>query len=160
MLKLVAAKETLFHPNMNLNKLPTPAFDNSSNRNILASDVEIEGELTFAEELLFDGKLKGEILSDGHLTVGQSARIEGDVVTRTVTVRGTVTGNITVTDRCELKASSTLTGDLKASRILIEEGATFIGKSEVSMGKPATKPDAARAVKSAESPAPEPAGKR
>jgi cytoskeletal protein CcmA (bactofilin family) len=160
MLELVAAEETTRHPNMNLNKLPTPASDIGSTRNVLSSDVEIEGELTFAEELLFDGKLKGEILSDGHLTVGRSARIEGDIVTKTVTVHGTVTGNITVTDRCELKASSTLTGDLKASRILIEEGATFIGKSEVSMSKTAIKTDVTRGIKPAASPALEPAGKR
>jgi cytoskeletal protein CcmA (bactofilin family) len=145
---------------MNLNKLPTPASDNIATRNILASDVEIEGMLTFAEELIFDGKLKGEILSDGHLTIGRSARIEGDVNTKTVTAHGTITGNITVTDRCELKASSTLTGDLKASRILIEEGATFIGKSEVSMNKATVKTDSARGTRPAASPALEPAGKR
>ena len=47
-------------------------------------------------------------------------------------------GNITVTERCELKASSQLNGDLKAMRIIIEEGATFIGKSEVTPSKAPT----------------------
>ncbi len=45
---------------------------------------------------------------------------------------GTVTGNITVKDRAELKSSAQVEGDLKAARVAIEEGAIFIGKSEIS----------------------------
>jgi cytoskeletal protein CcmA (bactofilin family) len=48
-----------------------------------------------------------------------------------IVVHGTVTGNITVSERCELKSTSELNGDLKATRIVIEEGAIFVGKSEV-----------------------------
>jgi cytoskeletal protein CcmA (bactofilin family) len=51
--------------------------------------------------------------------------------TKSIVVYGTVTGNINVAERCELKSTSQLTGDLKAMRIVIEEGAIFIGKSEV-----------------------------
>src|SRR6266487_1769352 len=47
---------------------------------------------------------------------------------------GKVHGNITVGERCELKSKCTLQGDLKAARLVIEEGATFIGKSEVTSG--------------------------
>jgi cytoskeletal protein CcmA (bactofilin family) len=100
---------------------------------VLGPDVKITGTLKFAEELIFDGKLDGEILSPGNLIVGKNARIEGEVKTRTVVVHGTVDGNISVTERCQLKAESTLTGDLKALRLSVEEGATFIGKSEVTM---------------------------
>ena len=66
--------------------------------------------------------------------------------TKAVTVHGTVNGNITVTERCELKASSQLNGDLKAMRIIIEEGATFIGKSEVTPSKAPTQSQPARAI--------------
>ncbi|MGC1479278.1 MAG: polymer-forming cytoskeletal protein, partial [Chthoniobacterales bacterium] len=48
---------------------------------------------------------------------------------------GTVLGNITVAEKAELKASSQVTGDLTASRIVIEEGAMFVGKSEVTPNK-------------------------
>jgi cytoskeletal protein CcmA (bactofilin family) len=51
--------------------------------------------------------------------------------TKSITVYGKVVGNITVAERCELKSRCTLQGDLKAARLVIEEGATFIGKSEV-----------------------------
>lgn len=120
---------------MNLNNLTSFAAEPSSAKNILANDVEISGTLKFDNELIFDGKLDGEILSDGVLTLGKNAQIKGEVKTKAVTVHGTVNGNITVTERCELKASSQLTGDLKAVRIIIEEGATFIGKSEVTPAK-------------------------
>ena len=124
---------------MNLNNLTTFMPDASSPagaKNILTNDVQIKGSITFESELIFDGKIEGEINSDGgNLTLGKNAEVNGEVKTKSVTVHGSVTGNITVTERCELKASSQLTGDLKAMRITIEEGATFIGKSEVTPNK-------------------------
>jgi len=129
---------------MNLNNL-TSGFSSdtpttSSSKNVLANDVDIKGTIKFENELIFDGKIEGEIVSDaGALTLGKNADVHGEVKTKSVVVHGTVTGNITVTERCELKASSQLTGDLKAMRIVIEEGATFIGKSEVTPNKAVSK---------------------
>lgn len=101
-------------------------------KNVLTNDVEVLGTVKFTSEFIFDGKLDGEIISpDGILTLGKNAHVKGEVKTKSVTVHGTVEGNISVTERCELKASSQLTGDLRATRIIIEEGATFVGKSEV-----------------------------
>lgn len=119
---------------MNLNNLTNfaPESGTSGSKNILASDVNVKGTLRFESELIFDGKLEGEIISDaGLLTLGKNANVQGEVKTKAVVVHGTVTGNISVSERCELKASSQLTGDLTAQRIIIEEGATFVGKSEV-----------------------------
>lgn len=125
---------------MNLNNL-TNSFmpesaPSSASKNILTSDVHIKGTINFESELIFDGKIEGEIVSDaGNLTLGKNAEVTGEVRTKSVVVHGSVNGNITVSERCELKASSQLTGDLKAMRITIEEGATFIGKSEVTPNK-------------------------
>lgn len=125
---------------MNLNNLtssfmPEPTSPTSA-KNVLANDVDIKGTIKFENELIFDGKIDGEIISDaGSLTIGKNANVNGEVKTKSVVVHGSVTGNIVVTERCELKASSQLTGDLKAMRIVIEEGATFIGKSEVTPNK-------------------------
>ena len=105
-------------------------------KNSLANDVEIKGAIKFANEFTFDGKLEGEISSnDGILTVGESGDVHGEIKAKSVIVMGKVHGNITVAERCELRARSQLIGDLRAARLIIEEGATFVGKSEVSPNK-------------------------
>ena len=104
-------------------------------KDILSKDVEIKGSIKFQKELMIDGKVEGEINSDGVLTIGENADIRGEIKTKSITVYGKVHGNITVGERCELKSRCTLQGDLKAARLVIEEGATFIGKSEVTSGK-------------------------
>ena len=104
-------------------------------KDILSKDVEIKGSIKFQREMIIDGKVEGEINSDGVLTIGENADIRGEIKTKSITVYGKVHGNITVGERCELKSRCTLQGDLKAARLVIEEGASFIGKSEVTTGK-------------------------
>src|ERR1044071_7890803 len=122
---------------------PNPMADHGG-KDILSSDVEIKGSIKFQKELLIDGKVEGEINSDGVLTIGENADIRGDIKTKSITVYGKVQGNITVAERCELKSRCTLQGDLKAARLVIEEGATFIGKSEVTSGAISAKAAPAR----------------
>ena len=71
--------------------------------NILSKQVEITGDIKFSDALTIDGKVRGQINSDRVLTVGENADIRGDIQTQSVTVRGTVHGNITVAELCELR---------------------------------------------------------
>src|SRR5438445_2123381 len=125
------------------NSNPKPMADHGG-KDILSSDVEIKGSIKFQKELLIDGKVEGDINSSGVLTVGENAEIRGEIKTKSVTVLGKVHGNITVDERCELKTRAQLIGDLKAARLMIEEGATFVGKSEVTPNKVAMKPEIVR----------------
>ena len=119
----------------NITSLVTESSSSSTAKNILTSDVELKGTIRFDTEMIFDGKLDGEIISEGTLTLGKNAVVKGEIRTKSVTIHGSVNGNVTVQERCELKSNAELLGDLKAMRIIIEEGATFIGHSEVTPGK-------------------------
>src|SRR5215510_11967827 len=98
---------------------------------ILSQGVSIKGSVKFLNELLIDGEVEGTIDSTGTLTIGEHASIRGDIRTKSVKVRGTVEGNIFVTERCELQAGSTLHGDIEAPRLLVDENATFLGSAKV-----------------------------
>ncbi|MCB1225959.1 MAG: polymer-forming cytoskeletal protein [Verrucomicrobiales bacterium] len=113
----------------------------TSSKNVLANDVEIKGSIKFSHDLIIDGRIEGEVHSDGALTVGENANIKGEIKTRTVVVFGKVEGNVTVQERCELKSNATVHGDIAAGTLSIEEGATFMGQSQV--GK---RPEAGRAA--------------
>ncbi len=128
----------------------------SATRNVLSSDVEIKGTVKFTNDLVVDGRIEGEITSDGSLTVGENARIKAEIKTATVVVYGKVHGNLSVTDRVELKASAEVVGDIKAKTLSIEAGAIFVGKSTVGTpaNAPAEKPAAQPAKASTPAPAP------
>ena len=107
-------------------------------RNILSNDVHINGSVRFTNDLLVDGRIEGEISSDGALTVAENAHIKAEVKTKSVVIYGKVHGNIVCTDRVEIKASAEMVGDVKAGTLSIEPGAIFVGKSEV--GTPSAAP--------------------
>ena len=109
----------------------------------LSSDVKIKGSIRFQKELVIDGKVQGQINSDGVLTIGENADIRGEIKTKSVTVYGKVHGNITA-ERCELKSKCTLEGDLKAARLIIEDGATFIGTSQNTLASTVEGPESLR----------------
>lgn len=107
----------------------------STSKNVLSTDVEIHGTLKFSGELTFEGKLEGEISTDGALQLGDSAVIKGDINAGSVVVRGKITGNINAKEKIEIKAKAELFGDIKAAKLVIEEGVTFVGKTEVNPNK-------------------------
>ena len=102
---------------------------------LLSRGVSIKGSVKFLNELLIDGEVEGTIDSTGTLTIGEHARIRGDIRTKSVKVRGTVEGNIFVTERCELQAGCALHGDIEAPRLLVDENVTFLGSAKVGTGK-------------------------
>ena len=104
-------------------------------KNILNSDVEIKGNLKFVGELTFEGKLDGEINSEGTLQLGDSAVINGNINVGTVIVRGKITGNVVAKDKIDIKTNAELFGDIRSSKLVIEEGVTFVGKTEVNPNK-------------------------
>ena len=105
-------------------------MNTSTIKNALGSDVEIKGNLKFTGELAFDGKLDGEVHTDGTLHLGDGAVINGNITAQSVVVRGKVNGNISAKDKIDIKAKAEIFGDIRATKLTIEEGVTFVGKTE------------------------------
>ena len=105
------------------------------NKNVLNSDVEIKGNLKFTGELLFEGKLEGEVNADGVLQLGENGVINGNVTAHTVIVRGKLNGNVNAKEKIEIKSKAELFGDIRAAKLAIEEGVTFVGRTEVNPNK-------------------------
>jgi cytoskeletal protein CcmA (bactofilin family) len=129
---------------MDHDKMSTAPNSNSNSKNVLNNDVEVKGTLKFSGELTFDGKVDGDIASEGTLTLGDNAVVKGTIDVGSVVVRGKITGNIVAKDKIELKAKTELFGDVRAAKLVIEEGVTFVGKTEVNPNKVAPTAPAAR----------------
>jgi len=112
----------------------------NNSKNALNSDVEVKGSLKFSGELTFDGKLDGDISSEGSLHLGDNAVVKGNINVNTVVVRGKINGNVVAREKIDIKSKTELFGDIRAPKLVIEEGVTFVGKSEVNPNKVAPTP--------------------
>ncbi len=113
---------------------------NNDSKNVLNSDVDFKGSLRFSGELTFDGKLEGDITSDGTLNLGDNAVVKGNISVNSVVVRGKITGNVTAREKIDIKSKTELFGDIRAARLVMEEGVTFVGQTEVNPNKTAPTP--------------------
>jgi cytoskeletal protein CcmA (bactofilin family) len=114
--------------------------NNTDTKNALNEDVEFKGILRFSGELTFDGKLEGEIQSEGTLHLGDNAVVKGNISVNTVVVRGKINGNVTARDKIDIKSRTELFGDIRAARLVMEEGVIFVGQTEVNPNKSAPTP--------------------
>jgi cytoskeletal protein CcmA (bactofilin family) len=97
--------------------------------------VRVEGKVISSEDLTIDGDVDGSIeLGDHSIIVGAGSSIKADLVARTVTISGAVMGNVSATDRVELRPAGSVEGDITAPRFLMADGATVNGK--VAAGQP------------------------
>jgi cytoskeletal protein CcmA (bactofilin family) len=109
-------------------------------KNVLNSDVEIKGDLKFSGEMTFDGKIEGEIRGEGPLSLGESSVVNGNIEAQSAVIRGKVTGNIVTKEKLEVKGKTELFGDIRAAKLSIEEGVTFVGRAEVNPNKLSSTP--------------------
>ncbi len=103
----------------------------SERTSTVLQDVEINGSLTFRGELTFDGELRGGDIVGEALVIGPKARIYGNIQVTSLIQHGAVTGDVLVKGRCELKGSANLVGGLTTNRLVMDEGATMIGRAEI-----------------------------
>ena len=130
---------------------PTPA---PANRNAVLNTQEqatigkslvIKGEVTGSESLYIDGKVEGSIQLPGNrVTIGRNGQVNANINAREVVVLGKVRGNLNASDRVDIRNEGSLTGDVVAQRISIEDGAFF--KGGIDIRKPGQKSDSKEPV--------------
>ena len=99
---------------------------------------EFEGKLSFRDTVRIDGRFRGEITSENTLIVGESGEVQAEIHSKTVSISGTVVGNVTASQKVVLHKTAEVTGNLQTPCLVIEEGATING--EIKMAGPAGKP--------------------
>jgi cytoskeletal protein CcmA (bactofilin family) len=100
-------------------------------KTVLGPTVEIEGEIHGEEDLVIQGKVQGRIVSRRDLTVDSSARVQATIDTRNLAVGGHLTGNVTASERVEVRKDGKMIGDVVAPRVVIADGAKFKGNIEM-----------------------------
>ena len=92
----------------------------------------IKGELSGSESLFIDGKVEGAInLPGNRVTVGRNGQVAANIMAREIVVLGKVRGNCHASDRVDIRSEGSLTGDVIAARISIEDGAFFKGGIDI-----------------------------
>ena len=98
----------------------------------IPNDIEIIGTLKLPDERTVTCRVEGEIQSPSTVIIARETSVKARIHAESVIIFGRVEGEIYATDRAVLKSTSTLLGDIHAARVLVEDGATFNGKSHVS----------------------------
>jgi cytoskeletal protein CcmA (bactofilin family) len=110
---------------------PYVAGNAEHSETIISSDAVFKGSIKFKGVLRIEGKFQGDIVSQGTLYIGKTGEVKASVRAESVIIEGKVNGNIQVDNRVELRSSAKLFGDIKASRLIIEEGVSFVGNCDV-----------------------------
>ena len=141
---------------------PRPVVGTTSDQATIGKSLVIKGEVTGSESLYIDGRVEGSInLSGNRVTIGRNGVVAANISAREIVVLGKVRGNLTASDRVDIRSDGSLTGDVVAARISIEDGAFFKGGIDIRKAGAAgasSKPE--EAAKSVSSVTPEPVAAR
>lgn len=102
---------------------------------IIGSDTVIEGKITLATSLRVDGKVMGEIVSNGDVYIGKDAYVEPSIKAKNIVIAGEVRGDVETTEKVQIEAKGKLTGSATSRGIIIEDGGIFNGNSVIVDGE-------------------------
>jgi cytoskeletal protein CcmA (bactofilin family) len=111
---------------------PRPVTASTADQATIGKSLVIKGEVTGSESLYIDGRVEGSInLAGNRVTVGRNGVVAANINAREIVVLGKVRGNLTASDRVDIRSDGSLTGDVVAARISIEDGAFFKGGIDI-----------------------------
>ena len=121
---------------------PRPVTTSTADQATIGKSLVIKGEVTGSESLYIDGRVEGSInLAGNRVTIGRNGVVAANINAREIVVLGKVRGNLTASDRVDIRSDGSLTGDVIAARISIEDGAFFKGGIDIRKGGQTPKPN-------------------
>jgi cytoskeletal protein CcmA (bactofilin family) len=103
---------------------------------VIGKGIRIKGELSGTGDLIIEGQVEGRIQLDNHLTIESSGVVSANIEVEKLTVLGRASGNIDATQKVEMRATSTVQGEIRAPSVVIEDGAAFKGSVHMDVGIP------------------------
>ena len=114
---------------------PAATTTTTADQATIGKSLVIKGEVTGSESLYIDGRVEGSIsLAGNRVTIGRNGVVAANINAREIVVLGKVRGNLTASDRVDIRSDGSLTGDVVAARISIEDGAFFKGGIDIRKG--------------------------
>ena len=95
---------------------------------IISTGVKIEGKITSSGNIRVDGDIQGDIISQSNVTIGEGAKVNGQINADVITIGGKVSGTVRAKEKLVLDSNGNLKGDIFAKILLVEAGAKFSGK--------------------------------
>jgi cytoskeletal protein CcmA (bactofilin family) len=112
------------------------AFEDEDFDTILSKDITFSGTLNFEKPFLIKGKFSGNIVARSLLVVDEDAVVDANISASRVIIKGSVTGDVTATEKVEVALCGKLMGNVKAPEIFMETGCTFNGRCTMTERKP------------------------
>ncbi|HEY3358174.1 MAG TPA: polymer-forming cytoskeletal protein [Polyangia bacterium] len=103
---------------------------------IIGKQITIRGNLSGSEDLIVEGRIEGTVALKNHLTLEESGVMEADIDVADVTINGQMRGDIVAAGSVSINASAKMAGNIRAPRIIIEDGARFKGSIEMDVELP------------------------
>jgi cytoskeletal protein CcmA (bactofilin family) len=98
---------------------------------VISKGVKIEGKLSSSGTIRVDGNVKGDIISQGMVVVGENGQVNGQINADSISIGGNVTGIVRAKEKLSLDSKGNLKGDIIAKTLFVEAGATFNGNSKM-----------------------------
>lgn len=115
---------------------------------IISKGTRLEGQFSSQENVRLDGVIKGEVKCESRLVMGESGKVEGKVRTKDADIHGTIEGEITVFGSLQLRSTARIHGNITATTMSVEEGASWTGECRVGQAATQNKKQKVAAVAS------------
>jgi len=103
----------------------------SEETTIISRGVKIEGKITSDGNIRVDGEIKGDLISQNNVTVGENGHVNGQINANVITIGGKVVGTVSAKEKLALESKANLKGDVFTKILVVEAGAIFEGNSKM-----------------------------